>query len=84
MHNEEAEAILYREVLEGDGTVEALRGDVFSPVLIRDDGGSILLFQRDLDGFIVRLWVSDNAMICDRERCQEIWWKEEWEEGGKG
>ena len=83
MHDEEAEAITNREILESDGTMKALGIDAFPPVFFGDDGRSILLFQRDLDGCIVRLWAPDDAMTRDGEHCQEIWRKEEREERGE-
>lgn len=83
MHDEEAEAITNREILESDGAMETLRRDAFPPVFIGDDGRSILLFQRDLNGFVVRLRMPDDAMTGDGKRCEEIWWKEEWEKGGE-
>ena len=84
MYDEETEAITNREILESDGSVEALRRDAFPPVFFGDDGRSILLFQRDLDGCIIRLWMPDDAMTRDGEHCQEIWQKEEREKGGEG
>jgi hypothetical protein len=72
MHNEEAEAILYREMLERDGAMEALRRNPFPSVLIGDDRRSILLLQGHLDGFVIRLWVPDDAMTGHGERRQKI------------
>jgi hypothetical protein len=63
--------------------MEALRRDAFPPVLIGDDGRGILLFQRDLDGCVICLRVSDDAMTRNGECSQEIWRKEEREERGK-
>jgi len=84
MHDEQTETITNREILESDGAVEALGMNAFPPVFCGDDGRSILLFQRDLNGFVVRLRVPDDAMTRNGERCQEIWRKEEWKESGEG
>jgi hypothetical protein len=72
MHDEETEAVLDREVLECDGAVKALGMNAFPPVLVRDDGRSILLFQRHLNSFVIRLRMANDAMTRDGERCQEI------------
>ena len=83
MHDEEAETILYREMLESDGAVETLRRDALPPMLIGDDWRGILLFQRDFDGLVIRLRVAHNAMTRDGECCQEIRREEEGEKAGE-
>ena len=72
MHDEEAEAIANREILEGDGTMEALRGDLFSPMFLGDDRGSVFLREGDLKRFIAGLRMPNDAVIRDGERYQKI------------
>ena len=84
MHDEQTEPITDREILESDGAVEALGRDAFPTMCIGDDGRSILLLQCDLDSGIIRLRMLDDAVPRDRERCQEIWGEEEWEQRGEG
>ena len=72
MDEEEAEAITNREILESDGAVESLRGDLFAPVFLWNDWRSVLLHQRDLKGFIAGLRVPHDAMTRDGECRQKI------------
>ena len=72
MHDEEAEAIANREILEGDGTMESFRGDLLSPMFLGDDRGSVLLCEGDLKRFIAGLRMPDDTMTRDGERCQKI------------